>query len=347
MYSFEIALPRYVGNVPDDAGLFPLQWTDQESIGGMATARLMVTSRAWGPFGVPDGSVLLPVTDAIPLASPTDFADWDSRDAGPGCWQPYADIDDPVEGRQVSKAQGRISTLGAPAIWVTTPLAAQPDDAGRLLLGWEIDSASASVTHIEWYTVDGEHGTVVAGLPLSAGRRTSAYSVDVARLPAKPTWLYLVLSSDAGWCDAWWSGYVNRGPVQEAGVDDGGVRDAGVAGDAGGDGPRGGCGCSASGGPLLLVLIALSLARTTGRGRGRGRGSRRGHGLRSRLAITACDHGLGSWLGVTELRGPWGRGKSVGSDQLSVSVAAALEREGSNVATGSLLPFTCTASTAR
>ncbi len=286
MYSFEIALPRYTGNVPDDAGLFPLQWTDQESIGGMATARLMVTSRAWGPFGLPDGSVLLPVTDAIPLSSPTDFADWDSRDAGPGCWQPYADIDDPIEGRQVSKAEGRISTLGGPAVWVTTPLGAQPDDAGRLLLAWEIDSALPTLTSIEWYSADGEHGTVVAGLPVGGGQRTSAYSVDVARLPPKPAWLYLVLSSDAGACDAWWSGYVNRAPVDDAGVVDGGVPDAGVVADAGGEGPRGGCGCSSDGGPLMVVLMVVMLGRTaSGRGGGRGGQQRPGSGQRCSLGL--------------------------------------------------------------
>ena len=274
--AFDIVLSRRTGNFPDSAGIFPLQWVDQESRGGMATARLFVTRAAYGPFGAPDANDVIAVSAPIPLSSPVNVADWDTRDAGAGCWQPYAVIDDPVEGQLVSLAEGRVTVGGAPAIWVMTPAAAQPDDAGRLLLTWEMDSSLDSAVAIEWQTFDGVRGTAAARLPLSAGTRTASYGVDVSLLPARATFLQLTLTSDAGTCDAWWRGYVIRAVVDAGQPDggmssDGGAADAGApdagrpadggAADAGGDLRRGGCGCDSGSAPLLLLLAVLALRR--------------------------------------------------------------------------------------
>ncbi len=276
---FNLELPAYLGNYPDpDSGIYTLQWTDTIAPGPKANIQLWATRAAFTPFETPDGSLL--IAPDISPSSPVNVYDWDTADAGDGCWQPYAIIDDPLEGRTVSKAEGRVTVAHGPnvppAIWVTTPRAALPDRDLRLQLEWALDEPDdPSVVSVLWKASDGEEGTLVTGLPLSAGTRSATYSIDVRRLPPKPIFLRVTVSSgDGGFCDAWWGGFVtgrpdalpDAGGAPDAGPDAGSPVDAGENPPADGGttippAPRG-CGCnSAEGLTLLGMSISLRLLR--------------------------------------------------------------------------------------
>lgn len=272
---FTLELPAYVGNHPGDGGIFTLQWVDQAAAGPKAIVTLYATRTAWSPFDSPDASLLI-ATD-IPYASPVDVWDWDTRDAGEGCWQPYAVIDDPIEGVSSSKAAGRVTiTRGAnvpPAIWVTTAKTALPDRDAKLTLEWDVDEPDdPSRVDLRWTAGDGDEGVLVSGLPLSPGTRTASYTFDVRRLPPKAVWLKLeIFSGDAGRCDAWWSGFVT-GRSDEL-LDAGSASDAGSApSDAGPPGPLPrGCGCHTTEAVSLCALALLLLRPRCSRGEAQGR----------------------------------------------------------------------------
>lgn len=266
---FTLELPRFTGNYPADGGIFTVQWVDQVAAGPKATVALWATQAAWGPFEAPDASLL--ISPDVAPGSPVNLFDWDTSDAGEGCWQPYAVIDDPIEGVSFSKATGRVTVVrGAnvpPAIWVTTSKTELPDRDARLTLEWELDEPDdPSRVTILWTAGDGDEGTLAANLPISAGTRTASYTFDVHRLPPKPIWLKLeVRSGDAGFCDAWWSGFVTgrSDELVDAGVDAGSPTDAGAdAGpaDAGTEVPitPRGCGCHSGAEALCLGLLALA-----------------------------------------------------------------------------------------
>jgi len=284
---FDLQLPAYVGNYPEDGGIYTLQWTDTIAPGPKAQVSLWATRLAFSPFEAPDGSISI-APEVFP-SSPVNVYDWDTTDAGEGCWQPWALIDDPIEGRSISKAEGRITISHSgnvpPAIWITTPRTELPDRDARLALQWAIDEPDdPSVVSVLWKAGDGEEGTLVTGLPLSAGTRSASYTIDVRRLPEKPIFLRVTVSSgDGGFCDAWWSGFVTgRADLLEDGGTDAGPMDAGSdagagAGDAGAppdagelEGPppevRIACGCnSAEGLSLLAMSICLRAVRRRGR----------------------------------------------------------------------------------
>ena len=174
------------------------------------------------------------------LSSPIDFTDWDTADAGEGCWQPFAQIDDPMEGLRIVPAQAML-TVGRgnvpPALWVS----GVQDGGGRARVAWVIDEPDdPSRVTIYWADADAGEGVVAANLPLSAGTQTASYELDLHRLPARPVWLRLELTSgDGGWCHAW-----SRDSLVGADDDAGTLaRDAGPP-DAGGTmAPPRGCGC--------------------------------------------------------------------------------------------------------
>lgn len=202
---------RSVPNFASDAGIVPLQWLDMEEAGGAAVVRLRASRRALSPFDRPDANDVLVLSDDIPLGSPIDFHDWDARDAGEGCWQPYAILYDVIDGEQLARAHARVTVVHGdnvpPSLWVMTPREKQPDDAGRLQLQWDLDEPDDySTTQISWVAADGERGLVVGGLPLSAGTGSASYAIDTRRLPRKPVWFHIEMrSGDAGvYCDAWW-----------------------------------------------------------------------------------------------------------------------------------------------
>ncbi|MBL8949209.1 MAG: hypothetical protein JNK82_00435, partial [Myxococcaceae bacterium] len=237
---FDLQLPAYVGNYPSDGGIYALEWTDVIAPGPKASVTIFGTRAALSPFDAPDGSVI--ASDISP-SSPVNVFDWDTTTFEDGCWQPYAIIDDPIEGRSITRGEGRITVANGgnvpPAIWVTTPRAALPGPDRRLALEWALDEPDdPSLVSVVWRAGDGEEGTLVAGLPLSAGTRSATYAIDVRRLPPKPIFLRVIVSSgDAGWCDAWWGGFVtgrsdelvDGGTPSDAGI---GTHDAG-SGDAG------------------------------------------------------------------------------------------------------------------
>ncbi|MBK7864217.1 MAG: hypothetical protein IPJ65_37595 [Archangiaceae bacterium] len=219
---------------------------------------LLATRAAWTPFDTPDASLL--ISDDIAYTSPINLFDWDTADAGDGCWQPYAVVIDPIEGVSYSKGAGRITVAHGgnvpPAVWVTTAKSELPDDAGNLTLDWELDEPDdPSRVSITWFDGRGEQGSLVANLPLSAGTRTASYTFDVHRLPPRPLWLRLdVTSGDGGWCDAWWQGFVTgQADAPDAGVD------AGTLDGGAGPGDKAGCGCGSA--PQLFFLCALALLK--------------------------------------------------------------------------------------
>src|SRR5687767_753761 len=116
--AFTLQLPAFVGNYPD-GGIYTVQWVDQAAAGPKATVSLWATRPAWSPFDAPDAALL--IWPDIAYTSPVNLFDWDTADAGEGCWQPYAIIDDPIEGLSVSKGEGRITIWRGsnvpPSIW--------------------------------------------------------------------------------------------------------------------------------------------------------------------------------------------------------------------------------------
>lgn len=269
VFVLDFVFNRTVPNFANDAGIVPIQWVDREEAGGAAVVRVRASRRALSPFEAPDANDVLILSDDIPLASPIDFLDWDTRDAGEGCWQVYAILYDVVDGEQLARAHARVTVVHGdnvpPALWVWTRREAQPDDAGLLQLQWEINEPDdPSLTNISWVTADGERGPLVSNLPLTAGTASATYAVDARRLPAKPVWLHLEMrSGDAGYCDAWWEGHLN-GTLADGGArTDGGVPDAGSP-DAGADPARGaGCGCASvvDGAWLFAALVVLRRCR--------------------------------------------------------------------------------------
>jgi hypothetical protein len=275
--SFTFTLPRTVGNATGDGGIFTLTWVDQIAAGPKTDARLYATRAAWSPLeAMPDASQVIEIATGVSTASPIDLYDWDTADAGEGCWQPYALMDDSIEGLIIAKAEGRVTVMRGtnvpPAIWVTTHPAALPGPDKRLTLEWDVDEPDdESVITVSWVAGDGERGTLATGLVLDAGTRSASYTFDVQRLPPKAIWLRVEIhSGDGGWCDSWWRGFVTgrSDELADAGVDGGtdGGADAGpleepdAGTDAGTEPPPPrphGCGCSGSWGHCGLALLLL------------------------------------------------------------------------------------------
>ena len=254
---FQFLVPD--GTARSSGGVAVVQWLAGPDPTGSAEFSLYAARDGIPPFGIPRYDATIDATSRVPVDG---IQAWDVGAIAPGCYQPFAEVDDQIEGVTWRPAPGMLSvtTDGGnvpPVLWVSTPANAPSD--GGLLLSYRVDDPDdASKVSIEWVLPDGGSGLVAAELTIPLGGASANQRVSAAQLPAGES-CYLrvkVRSDDGRTCTAWWSG-------RFTGAADAGLPDAGSESPDAGQTPSRpqGCGCSAASGWLALALTAGGFVR--------------------------------------------------------------------------------------
>lgn len=270
-FYFDFIVPTGIGVRVND-GMAALQWGDDADPQDLADVTFYASRTGLAPFlnaprDVRINHVPVPVSDRANVIA------WDTREVPPGCYQPFGEMNDKIDGISIRRSFGLI-TVGPtdggnqpPAVWIANRETERPTDAGQLAIRLTItDPDDASALTLRWSDGADAGGTIVAGLPVGAGGGTITYSLRLAQLPPARAY-YLeaeALGADGQVCRTWWTGYL---PGTVPAVPDGGV-DAGVT--DGGKGPIAeprGCGCAQQPTGLGLGLLGL-VVRAARRNRG-------------------------------------------------------------------------------
>ena len=254
LVKFQFVVPD--GTARASGGAASLQWIAGPDPTGAAEFSLYASRDGIPPFGVPRYDVTIDATSRAPIDG---VKAWDVAGVPAGCYQPFAEVDDQVEGVTWRPAQGMVSVSGEdggnfpPVLWVTTP-PNQPGDGG-LLLSYRVDDPDdASKVTIEWVRVDGGTGVVASELAVPLGGANASHLVSPSQLPAgESCFLRVRVRSDDGrTCTAWWTGRLT-------GIDAG---SPGAAPDAGQTPSRPqGCGCGAAPGWVALASLWITAGR--------------------------------------------------------------------------------------
>ena len=268
-FTFDFVTPSGVG-VRTDGGFTAVQWVDSPDPTDLADVTMFAARNGIAPFTPGTKDVQFGPL-AIPLSDPGNVVFWDARAVAPGCYQPFAQMDDRVEGRSLRPSAGLI-TVGPidggnlpPAIWVLNQDYEKPPlDGGNFALRMRVDDPDdrGEIT-LRWADGADGGGTLVQGLPIADGGGTLTYAFNPRGLPPAGAY-YLqveVKGFDGQRCATWWGGFLPGNAAADAGDADAGVEDAGVL-DGGADGgenltPPRGCGCGQSGSPLPLLAALV------------------------------------------------------------------------------------------
>ncbi|MBS1153591.1 MAG: hypothetical protein H6Q89_5289 [Myxococcaceae bacterium] len=250
----------------DDGGRAVVRWLAGPDPTGAAEFSLYASRDGTAPFARPryDATVdatSRPAFDGLTL--------WNTRGLSPGCYQPFAEVNDLSEGISWRVANGVVVVAPTdagnvpPALWVLSPANEPVLPNGNLPLRYQVlepdDPSSVSVF---WGLPDGGGARVAGGLAVPPGGTVATVILPAAEIPAGGAWLrFEVLSADGRSCSTWWGGRFE--PKGQSAADDGGTADGGAAdaGDTKGQ-PRGcGCGAGADSVSAWLALVALGLRR--------------------------------------------------------------------------------------
>jgi hypothetical protein len=266
--SFDFITPSGTGNFPD-GGFAVLSWQDGPDSTGSASFSLLASRAALNIFDLPspDAGVKITFTD-ITVNDPVNVFVWNSNGVPAGCYQPYANMHDPVEGESYRMAPGNITVYAKgdnvpPAVWIDTNPSEVPGSNGQMIVRYRVsDPDDSSRVTLRWInTASKETGVIAADLPVPDGGGTGQFVFDV-RCLAKNLSYYVtaqVVSADGRSCDAYWQSY-----FFQTGDYDGGPLPSRC--DAGSGGGGGGSGSDAGGG-------AGGYAGGAGTGGGSGGGS--------------------------------------------------------------------------
>lgn len=257
----------------DAAGL---QWSadDPQDI---ADFTLWAVQGTAAPFAEPPKNVaIMPGAQAV--SSPLQVFSWDTRGVTPGCYQPFAEVHDPIEGRSLRLAPGVIGVGPSdggnqPVVaWIAGTGAHGADPDGGFTLEFQVlDPDDAPVVSVRYLTATLDAGgTLATGLDPGSG----TFIVDTRQLlPSAGWYLELVAQTPSSSCAVWFQGELLPAPpvaADDAGTpgsdagDDAGAPDAGTMRP-----PPPGCGCagaegSAAGGLATLWLLRRRLKRRSG-----------------------------------------------------------------------------------
>ena len=267
---FDFVAPSGVGQATQ-GGKTTLQWVDGMDPQGLAAFQLFAARNGLPPDGPPARDVT--ISDAgLPVNEPSNVFEWNAAGVAPGCAQPFAVMQDAIEGETVRPSRGVLRIRPddggnePPALWVVTPPDELPSVDGTLQVRVKVVDPDDVGTLTLWWT-RGDAGGLLAGpLPVPDGGGLLSYPLRRAQLPPGTTYLRAeVVGFDGQRCAVWWPG-VLEGPedagAPDAGTVDAGTPDAGTS-DAGmtpSPAPRG-CGCQGAPGAVLLAALAALRAR--------------------------------------------------------------------------------------
>ncbi len=264
---------RFQFVVPDGAarstgGQAVVQWLAGPDPTGSAEFSLYASRGGIPPFGAPSYDATLDATSRVPVDGV--FA-WDVAGVPPGCYQPFAEVDDQVEGVTWRPAPGILAVAPAdggnlpPVIWVTTPANEPVSADGGLRLSYRVeDPDDATRVSIEWVQADGGSGVIAAGLGAPSGSTGASVLIAPAKLPAAESCFLRVKaqSDDGRSCTVWWTGRLT-GAAPPDGGQGGGPPDAGQTPNR----PQG-CGCGAAPDALAFTSLLLTAGGFARRRRG-------------------------------------------------------------------------------
>lgn len=260
---FDFIAPSGLGQ-RTDGGFTALQWADGDFV-DQATVRIYAQRSGLHPFEAPRRDVAL--TDAgLPVKDPRNVVPWDARALDAGCYQPFAEVIDEIEGITTRPAGGIVAVGNATAVWVLNPVG-DGFDAGTFSFRFAVDEPDDPSTFaIGWLsgTTDAG-GELVRELPLNKGGGTASYTVQLSRLPPLDTYYLWVesRSADGSTCRVFWNGHLAGPGVPSSGFD-AGSSDAGVTVPP----APGGCGCgSAPSWSIALAALAVASRRRSKRTR--------------------------------------------------------------------------------
>ena len=256
---FQFLVPDQIAR--SDGGAAVLQWLAGPDPTGAAEFSLYAARDAIPPFGTPRFDATIDANSRPPVDG---ILAWDVSALSPGCYQPFAQVDDQTEGTTWRPAEGIIA-VGPndgghvpPALWVLSSASQPVSPDGGLSLRVRIDDPDdASSVSVHWVHSDGGSGLIGAPLRVVKGGATVSVGVSPSAVPpGEGSYLRLDVQSDDGQtCSAWWGGRLV--PVVSSSAD-AGAADAGSAKTQ----PVGcGCGARGPGGLALLTLLRGLTAR--------------------------------------------------------------------------------------
>lgn len=270
-FTFDFITPSGIGT-RTDGGVTAVQWVDGPDPNDLAALTLYASRNGITPF-LPSSKDVQFGPMGVKVSDPANVAVWDATAAPPGCYQPFVEMVDQIEGTTMRPSAGLITVNPAdggnrpPAIWVLNPETEKPNpDGGNFALRLRVvDPDDVGEVSVRWSDGADAGGTLVQGLPTSDGGGTLTYGFNPAALPSASVYFLQVevKGFDGQRCNVWWSGYLPGNLPVDAGVADAGteVPDAGP----GPMPPPRGCGCEAGGGPMvLLALLLLRRAKASG-----------------------------------------------------------------------------------
>jgi len=266
-FAFDFVTPSGIGT-RTDGGSTAVQWVDGPDPNDLAALTLYASRNGITPF-LPSSKDAQFGPVGIKVSDPANVAVWDATAYPPGCYQPFAEMVDQIEGTTMRPSTGLITvnpTDGGnlpPAIWVLNQGFEKPNpDGGNFALRLRVvDPDDVGEVSIRWSDGADAGGTIVQGLPTSDGGGTLTYGFNPAVLPKASVYFLQVevTAFDGQRCNVWWSGYLPGALAADAGEPDARA-DAGMAAADAGPGPSPpprGCGCGLGGGPMALLALLL------------------------------------------------------------------------------------------
>jgi hypothetical protein len=265
---FDFIAPSGAGErtVDDAAGV---QWSASDPM-DIADFTLWAVRGTAAPFVEPPKDVAV-MSGARAVNDPLQVYSWDTHGVTPGCYQPFAEVHDPIEGRSLRLAAGIIGVGPSDGgnqpvvLWLGGSGVHRADADGGFTLQFQVldpDDDPQLIVRYLTATLDGG-GTLATGLRADSG----TFVVDTHQLlPAAGWYLQIEAQTPSSTCAAWFQGELL--PPLPNGDDDAGVADAGPpTADAGqpdagtAPAPRASCGCANAGGSVAIWLAALGLMR--------------------------------------------------------------------------------------
>ncbi|MBX7101792.1 MAG: hypothetical protein K1X89_29020, partial [Myxococcaceae bacterium] len=213
---FDFVAPSGVGQATQ-GGKTTLQWVDGMDPQGLAAFQLFASRGGLPPDAPPARDLTL--SDAgLPVNEPSNVFEWVTSGLAPGCAQPFAVMQDTIEGETVRPSRGvlRIRPEDGgnepPALWVVTPPDEPPAADGTLQVRVKVvDPDDVGAVTLSW--TRGDAGGFLAGpLPVPDGGGLLSYPLRRGELPPGAAFLRAeVVGFDGQRCAVWWPG-VLQGP---------------------------------------------------------------------------------------------------------------------------------------
>ncbi len=216
---FRFRAPAGAGNHPD-GGVAAIAWDDLDT-DGFAWTSLYAVKDGVNLIAIPTPGApsMVPLSSArLPTRELPDAISWDVRGVRPGCYQPYAFVEDPGYEVVYATGPGLITVSGPdnvhPSVWIDNPPGDGPAANGRFALKLTAQDPDDGMT-VSAYAVDESNVTLPLGsLPaLPAGTHAVTLEVDTAGLaPGTYQLMADVRSSDGARCASFWKALLTLRP---------------------------------------------------------------------------------------------------------------------------------------